>query len=64
MVAPGISAFDVKSPGPEMLVDANLSEDETVDRARNDPHIAPLLVGKEIVRIVAVAKKLVNIVLR
>jgi leucyl-tRNA synthetase len=48
----------------KMSVDANLTDDETIDRARNDPHIAPLLVGKEIVRIVVVAKKLVNIVLR
>jgi hypothetical protein len=30
----------------------------------SDPRIAPLIVGKEIVRIVAVPKKLVNIVLR
>ena len=48
----------------KMLVDANLTEDETIDRARNDPRIAPLLVGKEILKIVAVPKKLVNIVLR
>jgi leucyl-tRNA synthetase len=47
-----------------MSVDANLSEDETRERALSDPHIAPLLVGKEIVRIVVVPKKLVNVVLR
>ncbi len=48
----------------KMLVDENLSEDETRERALGDPHIAPLLVGKEIVRIVVVPKKLVNVVLR
>jgi leucyl-tRNA synthetase len=48
----------------KMLVDENLSEDETRERALSEPHIAPLLVDKEIVRIVVVPKKLVNIVLR
>ncbi len=34
-------------------------------RARlNDPRIAPLLAGKEIVKMIVVPKKLVNIVLR
>jgi leucyl-tRNA synthetase len=48
----------------KMLVDENLSEDETRERALNDPRIAPLLVGKEIARVIAVPKKLVNVVLR
>jgi leucyl-tRNA synthetase len=48
----------------KMLVDENLSEGETRERALSEPHIAPLLVDKEIVRIVVVPKKLVNIVLR
>jgi leucyl-tRNA synthetase len=48
----------------KMLVDENLTEDGARDRALSDPRIAPLIVGKEIVRIVAVPKKLVNIVLR
>jgi leucyl-tRNA synthetase len=48
----------------KMLVDENLSEDETRERALSDRRIAPLLVGKEIVKIVVVPKKLVNIVLR
>jgi leucyl-tRNA synthetase len=48
----------------KMLVDENLTEDETRDRALSDPRIAPLLVGKEILKIVVVPKKLVNIVLR
>ncbi len=48
----------------KMLVDENLSEDETRDRALSDPRIAPLVVGKEIAKIVVVPKKLVNIVLR
>ena len=47
-----------------MLVDENLSEDETRDRALSDPRIAPLVAGKEIAKIVVVPKKLVNIVLR
>jgi leucyl-tRNA synthetase len=48
----------------KMLVDENLTEDETRDRALSDPRIAPLLAGKEILKIVVVPKKLVNIVLR
>ncbi len=48
----------------KMLVDENLTEDETRERALSEPHIAPLLVGKETVRIVVVPKKLVNVVLR
>jgi len=48
----------------KILVDENLTEDETRDRALNDPRIAPLLVGKEIVKVIVVPKKLVNIVLR
>jgi leucyl-tRNA synthetase len=48
----------------KLLVDENLTEDETRDRALSDPRIAPLIAGKEILRIVVVPKKLVNIVLR
>jgi leucyl-tRNA synthetase len=48
----------------KMLVDENLSEDETRDRALSDPRIAPLIVGKEFAKTVVVPKKLVNIVLR
>ncbi|HKV03528.1 MAG TPA: leucine--tRNA ligase [Candidatus Acidoferrales bacterium] len=48
----------------KILVDANLSEDETRERALSDPRIAPLLAGKEIVKVIVVPKKLVNIVLR
>jgi leucyl-tRNA synthetase len=48
----------------KMVVDANLGEDETRERALTDPRIAPLLVGKQIVKVVVVPKKLVNIVLR
>jgi leucyl-tRNA synthetase len=48
----------------KMLVDDNLSEDETKDRALADPRIAPLLVGKQIAKVIVVPKKLVNIVLR
>src|SRR5262249_27327954 len=48
----------------KMLVEENLSEDETKDRALSDPRIAPLTAGKQIVKVVVVPKKLVNIVLR
>ena len=48
----------------KMVVAENLSEDETRQRAMSDPRIAPLLVGKQIVKVVVVPKKLVNIVLR
>ncbi len=47
-----------------MVVDANLGEDETREKAMTDPRIAPLLAGKQIVKVVVVPKKLVNIVLR
>jgi leucyl-tRNA synthetase len=48
----------------KILVDEGLSEEEIRERAQSDPRIAPLLVGKEIVRIIVVPKKLVNIVLK
>ncbi|MGA9633393.1 MAG: class I tRNA ligase family protein, partial [Candidatus Acidiferrales bacterium] len=48
----------------KILVEAELSEDETRERAVNDVRIAPLIAGKQIVKIIAVPKKLVNIVLR
>jgi leucyl-tRNA synthetase len=48
----------------KVLVDEGLSEAETKERALVDPRIAPLLAGKEIVRVIVVPKKLVNIVLR
>ena len=48
----------------KMVVDANLGEDETREKAMMDPRIAPLTAGKQIVKVVVVPKKLVNIVLR
>ena len=48
----------------KMVVDANLGEDETRARALADPRIAPLIAGKQIVKVVVVPRKLVNIVLR
>jgi leucyl-tRNA synthetase len=48
----------------KMVVDANLGEDETRERAMKDPRIAPLIAGKQILKVVVVPKKLVNIVLR
>jgi leucyl-tRNA synthetase len=48
----------------KMVVEENLGEDETRERAMTDPRIAPLLAGKQILKVVVVPKKLVNIVLR
>jgi leucyl-tRNA synthetase len=48
----------------KMLVDDGLSDDETSAKALNDPRISVLVAGKEILKIIVVPKKLVNIVLR
>jgi leucyl-tRNA synthetase len=48
----------------KILIDDNLGEDETRERALADPRIAPLLADKQIAKVVVVPKKLVNIVLR
>ncbi|HEY6903782.1 MAG TPA: leucine--tRNA ligase [Candidatus Acidoferrales bacterium] len=48
----------------KILVDESLAEDETKERALEDARIAPLIAGKKIVKVVAVPKKLVNIVLQ
>jgi leucyl-tRNA synthetase len=48
----------------KMVVEENLGEDETRERAMTDPRIAPLLAGKQILKVVVVPKKLVNVVLR
>ena len=48
----------------KMLVDAELGEDETRERALIDPRIALLIAGKQTAKIIVVPKKLVNIVLR
>jgi leucyl-tRNA synthetase len=48
----------------KILVDEGLAEDETKERALEDARIAPLIAGKKIVKVVAVPKKLVNIVLQ
>jgi len=47
-----------------MLVDASLGEEETKERAMQDPRIAPLIGGKEIAKVIGVPRKLVNIVLK
>ncbi len=48
----------------KFLVDDSASEDETRKRALNDPRIAALIAGKEILKVIVVQKKLVNIVLK
>jgi leucyl-tRNA synthetase len=48
----------------KILVDEGLAEDETKERALEDARIAPLIAGKKILKVVAVPKKLVNIVLQ
>ena len=46
------------------MVKTNLSEEETRERAVNDPRIKPLIEGKSMVKVIVVPKKLVNIVLK
>ncbi|HXX43672.1 MAG TPA: class I tRNA ligase family protein, partial [Candidatus Acidoferrales bacterium] len=48
----------------KILVADSLSPDETKERALNDPRIKALIAGKEIVNVIVVPKKLVNIVLK
>ena len=48
----------------KILVDEGLGEEETRERALGDPRIAMLIAGKQVVKVVVVPKKLVNIVLR
>jgi len=48
----------------KLMIDDGLSEEETKERALNDPHIAPLIAGKQVARAIVVPKKLVNIVLK
>ncbi|HEY6467161.1 MAG TPA: leucine--tRNA ligase [Candidatus Acidoferrales bacterium] len=48
----------------KILVDAELSDDELTERALNDERIKVLLDGKQIVKTIAVPKKLVNIVVK
>jgi leucyl-tRNA synthetase len=48
----------------KMMVEESLGEEETRERAMNDPRIKPLLADKSIVKVIVVPKKLVNIVLK
>ncbi|MFZ3216767.1 MAG: leucine--tRNA ligase [Candidatus Acidiferrales bacterium] len=48
----------------KILVEDDLSEDETLNRALTDPRIRILVDGKQITKTVVVPRKLVNIVLR
>jgi leucyl-tRNA synthetase len=48
----------------KIRVDDSMTVEETQARALSDPRIAPLLVGKTVVRVIAVPEKLVNIVLQ
>jgi leucyl-tRNA synthetase len=46
----------------KILVEAGLSEEELVERARADPRIAQLTAGRRVVKTIVVLNKLVNIV--
>jgi len=48
----------------KILIDDSMTEDETRERALNDPRIKILIDGKPMAKIVVVPKKLVNIVLK
>ncbi|MGH9701254.1 MAG: class I tRNA ligase family protein, partial [Candidatus Acidiferrales bacterium] len=48
----------------KILVEEGLGEEETRERALGDPRIGMLVEGKQVVKVVVVPKKLVNIVLR
>src|SRR5271170_4694359 len=48
----------------KILVEDDLSEEETLNRGLTDPRIAVLIAGKEITKTIVVPRKLVNIVLR
>ena len=48
----------------KILVDDSMTEDETRERALNDPRIKILIDGKPMAKIVVLPKKLVNIVLK
>jgi leucyl-tRNA synthetase len=48
----------------KMLAEANLSEEDTLDRALHDPRISVLIEGKVIAKTIVVPNKLVNIVLK
>jgi leucyl-tRNA synthetase len=47
-----------------IMVDAGLPEQELQNRAASDSRVAPLVAGKQIVKVVVVPNKLVNIVVR
>jgi leucyl-tRNA synthetase len=48
----------------KILVNAGLNKDETEERAMSDPRIKALVAGKEIVKVIVVPGKLVNIVIK
>jgi leucyl-tRNA synthetase len=48
----------------KILVEAGLSEGDLRERVLNDARIAPLLAGKQVVKVIVVPGKLVNIVLK
>ncbi len=47
-----------------IMVDAGLPEQELQNRAASDSRVAPLVAGKQIVKVIVVPNKLVNIVVR
>jgi leucyl-tRNA synthetase len=48
----------------KMLVESGLSDDELGERATSDPRIKELLRGKEIMKVIVIPNKLVNIVVK
>jgi leucyl-tRNA synthetase len=47
-----------------ITVEMGLSDEDLKERAMRDPHVAPLIAGRQIVKVVVVSNKLVNVVLR
>ena len=47
-----------------MDVETNLSEDELIEKITTDEKVAPLLLGKQIIKKIVVPKRLVNLIVK